>query len=89
VCHSLRAVGHLFSAKYHACLHWPRVRKIRFKKDLSNSTIRVNQLPSPGGSMVLRYVLQLLFSEKAQIINNLTTTESRQKVSKHLKYVDF
>jgi hypothetical protein len=48
--------------------------------------MRGNQLPS--GSMVPRYVLQLLFSEKSQIVKNSTTTKAREKICKDLKYLE-
>ncbi len=44
------------------------------------STTRGNRLP--GGNMVPRYVLQLLFCEKDKITKNSTTTKASEK-NKH------
>jgi hypothetical protein len=35
------------------------------------------------------YVLQLLFSEKSQILLNSTTTEACKKISTNLKFLEF
>jgi hypothetical protein len=39
----------------------------------------------PGGSMVPRYVLQLLFSENHKIDKNSATTKAREKMSTDLE----
>jgi hypothetical protein len=44
------------------------------------------QLLTPGGSMVHRYVLQLLFSEKSQnCLKNKTNIKAREKISTDLE----
>jgi hypothetical protein len=47
------------------------------------------QFLPPGDSIFLRYVLQLLFSEKSQNCQNSTTTEGREKISKNLESSEF
>ncbi len=39
----------------------------------------------PNSSMRPRYLLQLLFCEKSKNVNNSTTTEDREKISKDLE----
>ncbi len=45
------------------------------------------QFLPPGASMGLRYVLQLLCSEKSQIFMNSTTTEARYKINADLEKI--
>jgi len=42
----------------------------------------------PGGRMVPRYVLQLLFSEKSQNAKNSTNTKAREKISTDLEFLE-
>ncbi len=43
----------------------------------------------PGGSMVSKYVLQLLFSEISQICKKSTTTKARETISTDLESLEF
>jgi hypothetical protein len=54
--------------------------------------MRGNQLPvsATGGSMVPRYVLELLFSEKiVKIDENSTTTKGRLRIRAYLESLEF
>jgi hypothetical protein len=43
----------------------------------------------PGGSMVPRFVLQLLFIKNHKIANNSTTSKAREKISTDLESLEF
>ncbi len=47
------------------------------------------QFPPLGGSINLRYCLQLLISEKLKIANRIATTEARQKMSTDFEFLQF
>ncbi len=50
---------------------------------------KIGQFLLPGGSMVPRFVLQLLFSENHKIARNSTTTKARGKISTDLESSKF
>jgi hypothetical protein len=50
--------------------------------------MRGNHLPL-GGSMVPKYVFQLLFGEKSQNCKNSTTTKAREKIKTALESLKF